>query len=119
MFGSIKIRPVSIALIVLSLALLGSLGMMAQGPDHGFRAANRYASFGLDALNVTNGNLVVNVPIASLPSGRGGSPGYSVSLQYNSKLWDAQPALRTDGNPDENGNTNFLYTAVGLKDSGG
>ena len=31
---------------------------------------------------------MLRVPLALLPPGRGGNPGFQLSLNYNSKLWD-------------------------------
>jgi RHS repeat-associated protein len=101
------------------LMILCGYGANAQQPDRGFQAANSYAATGLGAVNLTNGNVVLNIPVASLPAGRGGSPGYSVNLQYNSKLWESHQTSRDDGSPDENGNTRYSVTSLGLSNRGG
>ncbi|HEX2268820.1 MAG TPA: hypothetical protein VHH35_04775 [Pyrinomonadaceae bacterium] len=46
---------------------------------------------------MTNGNLMFTIPLASLPAGRGSSPGFTVALHYNSKLWNVKREFRTDG----------------------
>jgi hypothetical protein len=66
-------------------------------PDRGFKANASYSISNIENVNMSNGNLLLNIPIASLPSGRGSSPGFTVSLVYNSKLWDSQMERRTDG----------------------
>ena len=74
----------------------------SQEPDRGFRTANSYAATGLEVVNTTNGNMLLNIPLASLPAGRGTSPGYTVLLRYDSKLFDSVHTTRDDGDPDEN-----------------
>ena len=103
---------------IVALLLLSSVALTQQ-PDRGFRSANSYATSGLEAVNLANGNLVLNIPVASLPAGRGGSPGYGISLQYNSKLWESKEAIEQNGYPDENGNTKYSVTRLNLSDSGG
>ncbi len=111
----------SVRKVILSAGLLMVSGCLAtaQQPDRGFQAANSYAAAGLGAVNLTNGNVVLNIPIASLPAGRGGSPGYSVNLQYNSKLWQSHQSSRDDGSADEYGNTRYSLSTVSESDRGG
>ena len=75
-------------LVILSTATI--ISAQDRQPERGFQFANSYTSGSLDSVNVNNGNLVINLPIASLPKGRGTSPGFTVTLQYNSKLWDSK-----------------------------
>ena len=42
----------------------------------------------IETVNTKNGNVMLRVPLASLPPGRGGDPGFQLTLNYNSKLWD-------------------------------
>jgi RHS repeat-associated protein len=56
-------------------------------PKRGVYLDGSYSASGFDAVNNTNGNVMFNLPLASLPSGRGGMS-YGVSLSYNSKLLD-------------------------------
>jgi hypothetical protein len=59
-------------------------------PDRGFHTAGSYALGNIETINTTNGNLMLNIPLASLPAGRGGNPGFQLTLRYNSKIWDGQ-----------------------------
>lgn len=78
-------------IILFSFLVTAHLAVAQQRqPDRGFQAANSYSAGSFDAVNVSNGNVVINLPIASLPAGRGTSPGFTVTLQYNSKLWDSK-----------------------------
>jgi hypothetical protein len=107
----------------LLLVVLGVLTVTAQQrqPARGFQFANSYATNGFDAVNVSNGNLIVNLPIASLPAGRGTSPGFTVTLQYNSKLWDSKQTTFTDaiqpGNQDQPPAPTYSYTSDVLEQS--
>ena len=103
--------------ILITLAAIFSA--LAQEPDRGFRTANSYAATGLEVVNTTNGNLLLNIPLASLPAGRGTSPGYTVFLRYDSKLFDSIHTTRDDGYPDENGSSYFSTDTLSLSERGG
>jgi len=71
--------------------LAGAVSGLAQGnetPQRGFWPGGSYGLGDIETINTTNGNLLFNIPLVSLPPGHGGSPGASVNLVYNSKLWD-------------------------------
>jgi RHS repeat-associated protein len=53
----------------------------------GIQAGNSYSISDIETINTTSGNLMLNIPLAKLPTGRGGLSG-GLSLMYNSKLWD-------------------------------
>lgn len=93
-FKLIQTSKLLFAVLLLLCSL--QLGTSAQdrSPSRGVQFANSYASNGFDSVNVSNGNVVINLPIASLPAGRG--PGFTVTLQYNSKLWDSRQEIFTD-----------------------
>jgi RHS repeat-associated protein len=96
-------------------------------PSRGLQFGNSYATNGIDSVNVSNGNVVVNLPVASLPAGRGTSPGFTVTLQYNSKLWDSRQLFFTDaiqpGSSSEPQPTlptyNYSTNTLELSDRGG
>ncbi len=60
-----------------------------QNPERGAKVGNSFAVGDFEVINTTNGNLMLNFPLGSLPPGRG-EVGGSVSLVYNSKLWDTK-----------------------------
>lgn len=64
-------------------------------PNRGFQPAGSYALTDLENINTVNGNMMFNVPMASLPHGRGGSPGARVGAFYNSKLYDTQTIIKS------------------------
>ncbi len=60
---------------------------LPKNPDRGAKVGNAYAVGDFETINTTNGNMILNFPLASLPAGRGGVGG-GISLVYNSKIWD-------------------------------
>jgi RHS repeat-associated protein len=62
---------------------------LPQNPDRGAKVGNSFAIGDFEVINTTNGNLMLNFPLGSLPPGRG-ELGGQVSLVYNSKLWDVK-----------------------------
>ena len=79
-------------LIFALTALAGAVAAQSlpekRSPDRGFRAGQAYSVSDIETVNTTNGNLILRLPVASLPAGRGGS-GFTLSLFYNSKLYDS------------------------------
>jgi RHS repeat-associated protein len=75
-------------------------------PDRGFQSANSYSISDIENVNLSNGNLMMNIPLASLAPGRGTTPGFTVALSYNSKLWDSKREFK--GNPLNNPYTREL-----------
>ncbi len=55
----------------------------------GGQIGSSYSVSDIESINNTNGNVMFNIPVASLPAGRGGMS-VGVSLTYNSKLWDVR-----------------------------
>jgi RHS repeat-associated protein len=56
-------------------------------PKRGFYPAGSYALSDIESINTTNGNVILRIPLASLPGGRGGARA-SVGLFYNSKPYE-------------------------------
>jgi RHS repeat-associated protein len=65
-------------------------------PQRGFHPAGSYALTDIETINTNNGNLMLRLPMASLPAGRGGSLSASIGLFYNSKIWDSQTLIWKD-----------------------
>jgi RHS repeat-associated protein len=114
-----KLKYIANGILLISIVMLTFAASFAQQIERGFKSANTYAATGLEVVNTTNGNMMLNIPVASLPAGRGTSPGYTVNLQYNSKLWDSHQATEDDGEPGENSNSYYSFTTLGLSDRGG
>jgi RHS repeat-associated protein len=87
-----------------------------QTPQRGFHPAGSYAMSDLETINTSNGNTILNVPLASLPRGRGGNPGATLKLLYNSKLLDSRQEIHYDPlNPPDN----YTYNVLQASDKGG
>lgn len=83
--------------LLLSYAAPGSA--QEQSPQRGFNAGGSYAISDIETISTTGGNLSLRVPVGSLPAGRGGLAA-SVSLVYNSKLYDSYPSTQRVGGND-------------------
>ncbi|MBK8813607.1 MAG: hypothetical protein IPN69_23150 [Acidobacteria bacterium] len=106
------------AAIAILAALSPSFGQERE-PQRGFRAGNSYSISDIENVNLNNGNLMLTIPLASLAPGRGTSPGYTVSLRYNGKLWDSRQERRTDGTYGETGDTNYMRELLQLSEQAG
>jgi hypothetical protein len=67
-----------------------------QTPQRGFHPAGSYALSDIETINTNNGNLMLRLPMASLPAGRGGGLSAGIGLFYNSKIWDSQISIWGD-----------------------
>jgi hypothetical protein len=75
-------------------------------PNRGFYPGGSYAIGEIETINRADGNLFLNVPLASLPAGRGGMSA-TLNLNYNNKLWDATSYPVYNEHPDYD---QLLYT---------
>ncbi|MGB7201021.1 MAG: RHS repeat-associated core domain-containing protein [Pyrinomonadaceae bacterium] len=105
----------SVFMLVLSLSVVGFT--QDRRPDRGIQTANSYSISDIENVNLTNGNLMLNIPLASLPAGRG--LGYTVALNYNSKLWNARQEHRTDGIGQGIPGLHYDRELVDVNESGG
>ncbi|HLG13450.1 MAG TPA: hypothetical protein VJH03_02850 [Blastocatellia bacterium] len=85
------------AVLVIGVALLAAITGYAQNAfDKGVPAESKgglssvstYARDKLETVNLANGNLTMQFPLATV--GGRGSVAYTVTLSYNSKLWSGQ-----------------------------
>lgn len=74
-------------------------GQGVTSPARGFQPAGSYALSDIETISTKNGNLMLHIPLVTLPAGRGGS-GAGIGLYYNSKLYEAYStsAFDHDGN---------------------
>lgn len=103
--------------LVLTLLLCNvasALGQDERHPQRGFYPGNSYALSDIETISMSSGNLMMNVPLGSLPAGRGGSSGFQLSLMYNSKLYDSY----IDTMYDQQGNPDNQYFVVSSEDGG-
>jgi RHS repeat-associated protein len=71
---------------------IGALELAAQSdpyavPNRGIVPWGTYSLDKIETVNVTNGNIALRIPLASLPAGRAGSR-WAVDLFYNSTIWN-------------------------------
>ena len=59
-----------------------------EASERGFVPTGSYQLSEIETVNTKNGNVMLQVPLASLPPGRGGNPGFELTLNYNSNLRD-------------------------------
>ena len=57
-------------------------------PARGFLPTHGYAMSDIETISTTSGNLMLDIPLAALPPGRGGHSGFQLRLRYNSKIYD-------------------------------
>ena len=85
-------RCLSFAFIILIIVLAGAHGFAqskTSAPERGFNPGNSYAVSNIETISQQSGNLMLNLPVGSLPAGRGGTSA-GISLNYNSKIWDLE-----------------------------
>lgn len=68
-------------------------------PGRGTQPGASYSISDIENINLTNGNLMLNIPLVGLPKGRG-QVGNSISLVYNSKLYDTEIETLLDHSGD-------------------
>jgi RHS repeat-associated protein len=106
---------------ILTLALMGGLSLVAWAqaaaarPNRGVVATDSYAVSDIERVNLTNGNLNLSIPLASLPPIAGGKLGLTLSANYNSKMWDT---VRSEVQPNPL-DINSRYPISQLQLSGG
>jgi RHS repeat-associated protein len=90
-----RIRTYTRIVLLLSLLLAGSRSIaQAQGPDtaskpdRGASSAGSYMVSDIESVNLTNGNVNLSIPLASLPPIAGGRLSWSIRAIYNSKHWN-------------------------------
>src|SRR5438309_11629770 len=83
-----------ISFLILIAALTGTgstttAQQTAARPDRGVGPAGSFAISDIENINLTNGNLNLSIPLASLPPIAGGKLTLGWRAVYNSKLWNA------------------------------
>jgi RHS repeat-associated protein len=75
-------------MLVFLLSAITVYGQENPVPERGFNPVGSYALSDLESFNTTNGDMMLRIPLASLPANRGGKLSTQISLIYNSKIWD-------------------------------
>ncbi len=68
----------------------------ASRPERGLVPNGSFSVSDIENINLLNGNVNINIPLASLPPIAGGKLSWTVSAQYNSKLWNITRAQVND-----------------------
>ena len=84
----------------------------------GLTPAASFALSEIETINLVNGNLLLRMPVVSLPPGRGGSS-FTLHLLYNSQIYDVQKAIETP-HPDMDATAQYLvYRSLIASSEGG
>lgn len=109
----------SLCLIFAFIAVLATDAVAqnaAARPDRGISPIGSYSVSDIESVSLTNGNVHLSIPLASLPPTAGGKLGVTVSASYNSKLWDFK---RKERPSNVMGSPNFIQDVPQLSDNGG
>jgi RHS repeat-associated protein len=71
-------------------------GQEASRPDRGLMPNGSYSVSDIESINVLNGNVNLRIPLASLPPIAGGKLSWTVTAQYNSKVWNVTRYQQND-----------------------
>lgn len=126
LFGprSLKMRLSMFAHTLLAVIILLSGSMLvgraqqpdAAKPDRGLGGQGSFAISDVENVNLTNGNVNLSIPLASLPPIAGGKLSWSLRAIYNSKLWDMKSSQEQ---PDNRHSQPWTHYFDDLSDSGG
>jgi RHS repeat-associated protein len=106
---------IRLTLLAVTLTTLCILSHVAKAQERGFQPGASYALSDIEAINASNGNMIVQIPLASLPPGRGGVSGPELKLVYNSKLYETH----TEEIPDEGTGQNVTQIWLNPGEAGG
>ena len=88
---------VLIALIAIIIPSALSTTALAQNgaesaaiPDRGVNKTGAYSVSDIENINLTNGNVNLSIPLASLPPIAGGKLSWTIRAEYSSKVWDVK-----------------------------
>jgi hypothetical protein len=84
--GTNSTRLALLIAVLLTGTLLAQPPTFDDKPLRGFIPSGSYAPSEIETINMQNGNLILNIPIVSLPPGRGGLTA-TLNANYNGKLY--------------------------------
>jgi RHS repeat-associated protein len=109
-----------LTLAILSLNTALALGQQtsAARPDRGVMPNGSYSVSEVENISLQNGNVNLNIGLASLPPIAGGKLSWSFNAQYNSKIWDV---VRTEqmGESFDLSEVPYVVDSVQQSDRGG
>jgi hypothetical protein len=97
-------------------ALVLTLGSVVYGQaldqksERGLLPGRSYAFSDVETISTSSGNVLLHVPITSLPAGRAGHTA-GVTLIYNSKQWDAASTLTSCSGPGRGPLTSWVLSS--------
>ena len=83
---SLRMLVVVAVLILFTCTVLGQT--TSARPDRGTMPNGSYSVSDFENISLQNGNVNLTIPLASLPPIAGGRLSWTLSAQYNSKIWD-------------------------------
>ena len=89
----------------------------AARPDRGIMPGASYSVSDIENISLTNGNLQLTIPLASLPPIAGGKLKFTVNAVYNSKLWNI--TRKENQQPPFGGCASWVVDTPQLSDLGG
>lgn len=108
--ASLKLIALIIGIFVFGQSVLVSAQPVTKSSDKGFTPGKSYLISDIETISRQGGNLMLSVPLGSLPAGRGGMSA-GINLKYNSKIWDMTSVSVEGPKPQDN------YTINALKPS--
>ena len=87
--------PQVFLLLLLPVAICSA--QEAARPDRGVMPNGSYSVSDIENINLLNGNVNIRIPLAALPPIAGGKLSWTLTAQYNSKIWD----ITRDQNNDD------------------
>ena len=107
------------ALIVLPSSIVCGQDTAAR-PDRGLMPNGSYAVSDIENISLTNGNMSLRVPLASLPPMAGGKLSWTINAHYNSKIWNVTREERQGERYDLSlPPVNYVVDTPQLSDQGG
>ncbi|HKO35499.1 MAG TPA: hypothetical protein VJV21_03410, partial [Pyrinomonadaceae bacterium] len=86
---SLCLKRAIVVLVLLGTATITVFGQeTAARPDRGVMPNGSYAVSDIENISMSNGNVNLKIPLASLPPMAGGKLSWTINAHYNSKLWN-------------------------------
>ena len=89
----------------------------AARPDRGLMPNGSYAVSDIEQISLTNGNLGLRIPLASLPPIAGGKLSWTINAHYNSKIWNVN-RQEMIGDRYDGSNVYYVVDTPQLSDQG-
>src|SRR6478609_3271435 len=84
----LPLRSLVLIALVATFSTVTFAQQTAARPDRGAMPGASYSVSDLESVSLTNGNLHLSIPLASLPPIAGGKLSFTLSAVYDSKQWN-------------------------------